>query len=132
MRALYPLLMHPQISRVHGEIVARGARTDHHHAAALHTQDGDRKSGGAGMLKHEVDVVALTRDLPNAGAEFARLLEPGFVFRGADLRQLAPTLELLAIDDTACAELHDKIALLLVGDDADRVGTGGGDELHRH
>src|SRR5499426_643472 len=38
MRALHALLPHPHITRVEGEVVARGAGTEHHHAAALHDQ----------------------------------------------------------------------------------------------
>ena len=79
VRALHALLVHPQIARVHGEVVARGAGADHHHAAALDDQHRDRKRRRARMLEHEVDVVALAGDLPDGGAELARLLEPGVV-----------------------------------------------------
>ena len=85
-----------------------------------------------GMLEHEVDVVALAGDLPDGGAELAHLLEPGVVLGRADLGHLAPAVELLAVDDAAGAELHDEVALVVLGDDADGVGAGGGDQLHRH
>ena len=49
-----------------------------------------------------------------------------------DVGQLAPAIEVVAVDDALGAELHDEVALGLVGDDADGVGAGGGDELHRH
>ena len=123
VRTLHALLMHPQIARVHGEVVAGRAGADDHHAAALHDEHGDRKRGRAGMLEHEIDVVALAGDLPDGGAELAHLLEPRVVLGRADLGHLAPAVELLAVDDAAGAELHDEVALVVLGDDADGVGA---------
>src|SRR5262249_40263041 len=123
---------HPEIARVHGEVIAGGAGTDHHHAATLHHQHGDRERRRPRMFEHEIDVVALASDLPDGGAEFARLLEPGIVFGAADLRQLAPAIELRAVDDAASAQLHDEVALVVVRHDADGVGARGCNELHRH
>ena len=46
------------------------------------------------------------------------------------LRQLAPAIEILAVDHAFGAERHHIIALGLVGDHADRVGARRGAELH--
>ena len=123
MAALEALLAHPKVAGVDRELVAGGAGADHHHAAALHHQHRDWKRRRARMLEHEVDVVALAGDFPDCGAELARLLEPGVVLGAPDLGQLAPAVELGAVDDAACAELHDEVALVVIGDDADGVGA---------
>ena len=75
------------------------------------------------MFEDDIDVVALAGDLPDGGAELARLLEPGVVLGAPDLGLLASAVELSAVDDAACAELHDEVALVVVGDDADAVGA---------
>src|SRR4029078_10850097 len=80
----------------------------------------------------EVDVVAFTGDLPDGGAELARALEPGVVFGRADLRQFAPAVEVLAVDDAASAELHEEIALVLLRHDADGIGSRRRAQLHGH
>src|ERR1700692_78581 len=98
MRALDALLPHPDIAGVEGDVVARGAGAKHHHAAALDDQTGDRKRRFARMLEHDVDVF-LAGDVPDRLAEAARLLDPGIVFRSADLGHLAPALDLTAVDD---------------------------------
>src|SRR5262249_61132926 len=85
MRALYAFLPHPDITRVEGEIVARGAGAEYHHAAALHDQAGDREGRLAGMLEHDVDI-ALPRDVPNRLAEPTPLLHPAVLFRRAAFR----------------------------------------------
>ena len=64
--------------------------------------------------------------LPNLRISF----DPGVVFRRADLRHLAPAVEVLAVDDALGAELHDEVALVVLGDDADGVGAGRRAELH--
>src|ERR1043166_6187374 len=81
------------------------------------------------MLEHDVDV-ALAGDVPDRLAELARLLHPRVVFGRANLGQLAPAVEILAVDHALGAELHDVIALGGVGHDADRVGAGRSGELH--
>ena len=58
MRALDALLAHPHEARVEGEVVAGGAGAEHDHAAALHDEAGDREGLLAGMLEHDVDVLA--------------------------------------------------------------------------
>ena len=69
--ALDALLAHPDEAGVHGEVVAGGAGAEHHHAAALHHEARDREGLLAGMLEHEVDVVALAGDVPDRLAELA-------------------------------------------------------------
>src|ERR1043165_8400218 len=81
------------------------------------------------MLEHDVDV-ALAGDLPDRLAELARFLEPRVVFGRADLRHLAPALELTAEDDALGAEVAHVLRFALVGDDRDRVRAGGRDKLH--
>src|SRR5262249_61754108 len=97
VRALHPLLPHPDIARIEGDVVAGGAGAEHDHTAALHHQAGDRKRRLAGMLEYDVDV-ALAGDVPDRLAEFARLFHPAVVFGGADLRHRAPAGEVRAVD----------------------------------
>ena len=87
----------------------------------------------ARMLEDEVDVVALAGDVPDRLAEFAAFFHVVGIAGGVvDVGQLAPAIELAAVDHALGAELHDEIALGLVGDHADGVGAGGRDQLHRH
>src|SRR6266852_279543 len=74
------------------------------------------------MLEHRIDVL-LAGDIPDRLAEFARLPDPAVVFRRADLRHLAPAVEVLAIDDALGPEFEHVLPLALVRDDADRVGA---------
>src|SRR5680860_197699 len=132
MGALHALLMHPHITGVHGEVVARGAGAEHDHAAALHHEAGDREGRLAWMLEHAIHVHALAGDVPYGLAEAADLFRPGVVFRRADRWHLAPAFEIVAVDDALGAERKHIISLLVVGDDTDGVGAGGGAELHGH
>jgi hypothetical protein len=59
--------------------------------------------------------------LPNLRASVNHSLYSG----GVHLGQLAPAVEILAVDDALGAEAHDEVALVLVGDDADGVGARG-------
>ena len=72
--ALDALLAHPHEAGIEGEVVAGGAGAEHHHAAALHDEAGDREGLLARMLEDEIDVVALAGDLPDRLAELAHLL----------------------------------------------------------
>src|SRR5258708_4295868 len=81
------------------------------------------------MLEYRIDVL-LAGDIPDRLAEFARLPDPAVVFRRADLRHLAPAVEVLAIDDALGAESEHVLPLALVRDDADRVGAGCRADLH--
>src|SRR5215469_15506143 len=130
MRALNALLMHPKIAGIRRKVVAGGAGADHDHATALYDEDRDGEGAFARMLEHEIDIVAFAGVLPDRRSEFADLLEPLAIFRGAHLRQLAPTLEIFAIDRALCAQLHDKAALILLGDNPNGVGTGRCAKLH--
>src|SRR6476659_711788 len=96
MGALDALLPHPDITRVESDVVAGGPGAEHHHAATLHHQAGDRERRLARMLEHDVDVV-LAGDVPDRLAELACFLDPGVVFRRADLGHLTPTGKILAV-----------------------------------
>src|SRR5262249_59052645 len=109
-RALDAVLPHPDVARVEGDVVARGAGTEHHHAAAFHDQARDRERRLAGMLEHDIDV-ALAGDVPDCLTELTRLLDPGIVVRRADLRHLAPAGNLLAVDYAFGTQLHHVVAL---------------------
>ena len=66
--------------------------------------------------------------LPN----LRHLFGPGVVFGRADFRQLAPAIEVLAVDHALGAKRHDEVALVVLGHDADGVGAGRGAELDSH
>src|SRR5581483_4844245 len=131
--ALDALLPHPDEARIEGEVVAGGAGAEHDHAAALHDEAGDREGLLARMLEDEIDVVALAGEFPDRLAELAHLLHVlAEAACGIDVGETAPAIELLAVDDAFGAELHDEITLLVLGNDGNRIGTRGGDELDRH
>src|SRR5205823_7068436 len=115
MRALDALLVHPQITRIHGEIVARSAGTDHHHAAALDDEYRYREDRLARVLEHHIDIVAFAGYRPDGLAEIAHAFDPFIVLGRADLRHLSPAGEILAVDDALGAERHDEIALVIIG-----------------
>src|SRR5580692_10238018 len=129
MRALDAFLPHPDVTGVEGDVVAGGAGAEHHHAAAFDHQAGHRERGFAGMFEHDIDV-ALAGDVPDRLAEAPRLFHPGVVFGSADLGHRAPAFEIVAVDDTLGAEIHDILDLRLIGHDTDGIGAGRRDELH--
>src|SRR5216684_4393351 len=81
------------------------------------------------MLEHRIDV-QLAGDIPDRLAEFARLPDPAVVFRRANLRHLAPAVEVLAIDNALGPEFEHILPLALVRDDADGVGARCRADLH--
>ena len=97
MRALKTLLMHPEIPRIQGQIVAAGACADDNHAAPFHHENRNGDGGFARMLEDEVHIVAFAGVLPDRGAEFADFLEPRRIFGRVDFRHLTPALEVLAV-----------------------------------
>ena len=107
----------------------RRAGAEHHHAAALHDEAGNRERLLARMLEHRVDVLLLG-DVPDRLAELAGLRHEGVVLGRIDLRQLPPAIEVLAVDDALGAERHHELALCFVRDDADGVGAGRRAKLH--
>src|ERR1700722_4063907 len=129
VRALYALLPHPDVARVEGDVVARGAGAKDHHAAALDDETRHRERRFAGMFEHDIDV-ALAGDVPDRLAEAPRFLDPGVVFGRADFWHRAPAFEFAAVDDTLGPEIHDILDLRRIGHDADGVGARRGDELH--
>src|SRR5215207_7197464 len=132
VRSLHPLLMHPQITGVHGEIEARSAGTYHDHATAPHHEHRHGKGLLAWMLENDIDVVALAGEIPDVLAELAHIFLPCGIFLSADLGHGTPATKLTAIDHSPGAELHYEVALVVVGNDADGIAAGGGDRLHGH
>src|SRR5262249_41607041 len=112
------------------EVVAGGASADHDHPAALDDKDRDGEGAFARMLEHEIDIVTFTSVLPDRRPEFADFLEPLAIFRGAYFRQRSPAFEILAVDRAFRAELHDKVALFVFGNNPNGVGPGRCTELH--
>ena len=80
MAALDTFLVHPDIARIHCQIKARRARTDHYHATLFTHEGRDRKRRLARMFEHHINIIALTGDVPDRLAEFANLAEPFLVF----------------------------------------------------
>src|SRR5690606_34533770 len=132
MTTLNTLLAPPDKTRVHCQVKAGCAGAENDHAAALDDVAGDREGLLTGMLEHEVDVIALARDLPDRLAELAGLLH---IFREAfavDLGKLTPAVKILAIENALRAERHHEVALAFIRNDADRVGAGGRADLNGH
>ena len=102
--ALHPLLPHPEIARVEGEVVAGGAGADHDHAALLHHEDRDRERRLARVLEDDVDV-ALAGDVPDRLAEARASLSHSSYSGVPTFGICAPALELLAVDHALGAEL---------------------------
>ena len=129
MAALDALLAHPQEAGVHGQVEARGAGADGHHAAALDQEHRDRERRLAGVFEHQVDV-AIAGDLPDGLTELARLLHVVAELGPVDLGQLAPAVEVVAVQDVLGAHRQHELALVLAGHHADGVGAGHGGQLH--
>ena len=75
------------------------------------------------MLKNAIDVDAFACRFPDCRAKLAHLFEPRIVFRRVDLWQLTPAIELFAVDDALGAKLLHEVDLVVLGDDADGIGT---------
>ena len=70
---------------------------------------------------------------PDRAAELAALLHVfGIARLVVDVGKLAPAVEVVAVDDAACAQRHHEVRLRRIGDHADGVGAGRGDQLDRH
>ena len=104
-------------------IIARGTGADDDHAAALYDQHRHGKRRFTRMLENEIDVCAFARYLPNRRTEFPRFLHPRVELGRIDLRQLSPTVEILAIENALGAELAHEIRFFVVGNDADGIGS---------
>ena len=131
VRPLHAFLVHPQIARIHRQVIARGAGTDHHHAALFADKNRGRKGCLAGVFKHHVDIHALAGDVPDRLAELAHLAEPFLILWRVHNRHLAPAIEILAVQNTFGAQTHHEIALVLVGNHANRVAARRVDQLDR-
>src|SRR6185312_9896430 len=132
-RALQPLLAHPVVAEVERRVVAGRAGADHDHAARLAHEARGRQRGLAWVLEDDRRILLLPERLPEGGAECARALEPQVVFDlVGPLGELAPVLELAAIDDADRAELLAEVILAVARDDRDRAAARGAHDLDRH
>ncbi len=132
VRALDALLMHPEIARVHGEVVARRAGADHDHAAALHHLHRDRERRLARMLEHEVDVDALAGDVPDRLAEARASLSANYCTRACPTFGSCPQhLKSLRLMTPLAPSCMHEIALVVIRDHADRIGARRRAELDR-
>src|SRR5690242_1183030 len=98
MRTLDALLPHPDKTRVEGNVEARRASAEHHHAASFDHEARHRKCLLARMFEDRVDVPLLGY-VPDRLAELAGFRHVGAVFCRVYLWQLAPAIEVLAVDD---------------------------------
>ena len=73
------------------------------------------------MFKHQIDVVALAADVPDCLAEFADLAKRVLLLRRVHGRHLSPAFEITPIDHVHGTQPHDKVALVLIVDDANRI-----------
>ena len=130
MAALDALLVHPQVTCVHGQVVTCCARADDDHAALFADEYGGREGCLAGVFEYHVDVVAFAGDVPDGFAELADLAEPFFVFGGVNRGHLAPAVEVFAVDDAFCTEAENEFAFVFIRDHADGVRACGVDQLN--
>src|SRR3546814_17058694 len=107
MAALDALLPHPDEARVHRQVKAGGAGAEHDHAAALDDEAAHREGLLARMLEHEIDVVALARDLPDRLSEFADLLHVlGIAGIFVAVRQASPQGAVFSVDPALASTTH--------------------------
>jgi hypothetical protein len=69
VRALQPLLPHPQVAQVDRGVVAGRAGADHDHAAGVADEDRGGDGGLAGVLEHDVRGALLAQHFPDRRAE---------------------------------------------------------------
>src|SRR5882757_138253 len=98
MRTLDALLPHPDKTGVESNVEARRASAEHHHAASFDHEARHRKCLLARMFEDRVDILLLG-DVPDRLAELAGLGHEGAVLGRIDLRQRAPAIVVLAVDD---------------------------------
>ena len=72
MRALNPLLPHPDKPRIESNIKAAGARAKHDHAAPFRHKGRDRKGLFPRMFENQIDIF-FAGNIPDRFAEFAGL-----------------------------------------------------------
>jgi hypothetical protein len=119
------LLAHPQVADVEVERVAGGRAADHHLAERLDDKDRGGEGGLTDVLEDDVRRVA--EDLLHLLREPTCLLEACLlgVPVGEVLARPHHSRELVAVDVADRSESLDQLALLVRGDDPDRVGAGG-------
>ena len=129
MATLNTLLVHPDITRVHGKVISSRPCTNHNHPTAFADKGRDGKSAFTGVFKHHVDIHAFSGDIPDCFAKFAHLGEPSFIFVTVHRGKLTPTIKVLPVDDPFCAKAFDKFALVLVRNHRNRIGPNRIDQL---
>src|SRR5438874_6278996 len=121
MRALQPLLPHPEVAQVDGRVEAAGPRADHDHSARVAPEDrrGDRVL--ARVLEHDAWAPALAQDLPELCPECPRPLRPpGERLIVRPVRQHPPMVELFAVDAALRPQLQAEVELVLARHDRNR------------
>ena len=133
MTALDALLAHPHETGIEGDVVSGGPGAKHHHPSTLDDKTRDRERRLARVFEDEIDIVALAGEGPNGLPELAALLHVGAIGRRIrHLRQPPPAVVILPVDDAARTERQHEIGLLILTDDTDGIGAGGGDQLDGH
>ena len=60
------------------------------------------------MFEHHINIIVLAGDVPDRLSKLMSLGKPSFLIVGIDLRQLPPTIEIFAVQNTLCTKPHDK------------------------
>ena len=129
MGALDALLPHPDEPGIEGQVETCRPGAEYHHASALGDEAGGRKGRFPGMFEDDVNVL-LAGDVPDRLPELAGLRHVGVKFRRVHLGQLAPAVEILAVDHALGAQAQHIVALRFIRDDADGVGARCRAQLH--
>ena len=122
MRALNPLLPHPDEAGIKGDVEAGGAGAKNDHPAAFGDKCGDRKSLLAGMFKNNIHIL-FAGNIPDGFTEFTGFAHEGGEFGRIDFGQLAPAVEILAVDDTLGPKTQHIIALGFIRNHTDCIGS---------
>ena len=114
MAALDTFLVHPDIARIHCQVKARRARTDHYHATLFAHEGRDRERRLAKMFEHHINIIALAVDVPDRLSKLKHLGKSSFVIVGIARRQLPPTTEIFAVHNALCTKPHDKLPFAFI------------------
>ena len=133
MRALQPLLPHPQVPQVDGGVVAGGAGADHHHAAGFADEDRGRDRRFARMLHDQRRVALFAQRFPEGGTEGANALQPAGIARVVlPMGQHPPVVEVAPVDASLGAQSQAIGNLVTVGNDRHRDGADRAGDLNGH
>ena len=114
VRSLNALLMHPQITGIHCKVKARSTSTDHNHTALFYHECGHRDGRFAWVLKHHVDIITFTANVPDRFAKFTNFAEPFLVFIRVNSWQLTPAIKIFAIQNALSAQAQNKVTLSFI------------------